>query len=300
MGMGQRFRDRQAGGQQIDDRYQAQRDELANNRALLELEGKWTEESQAQYDKRLQIINEFHAKARESYDAFWVYRQRREADGLLGAQEAVRNYLSEAENAYAQSAEAMGSMLNTLEDGFAGVMDGNYKSFRDFADAMEHDFISTINRMVAKALTAQLAKSLGLDQMGSGGSGGGGFAGFLAGLLGGGIGYGTAGTAAATAMVPTLGGGYVPALAGGGPVEAGGLYRVNERRTEMLSVNGQDYLMAGAAGRVRPNPQFAAAMQGGDTHIHLHGVTDFESFRRSETQLALGANVALSRGRRGG
>jgi len=297
MGMGQRFRDRQAGGQQIDDRYQAQRDELANNRALLELEGKWTSESQAQYDERLRIINEFHAKARESYDAFWVYRERREADGLLGAQEAARNYIREAENAYQQSSEAMGSMLNTFEDNFAGAMDGNFKSFRGFADAMEREWISTINRMVAKALTAKLAEALGLGQVGSAGTGSG-FGGFLAGLFGGGgIGYGSAGTAAASAVVPGPGGTFVPALAGGGQVEAGGFYRVNERRTEMLSVNGRDYLMAGAAGRVRPNPQFAASGQPVTVQMTVIA-QDVESFRRSEGQVTTRLGMALGRSRR--
>ncbi len=291
MGMGQRFRDRQAGAQQIDDRYQGQRDELANNRVLLELEGKWTSESQAQYDKRLQIIDEYHAKARESYDAFWVYRQRREADGLLGMQEAVRNYLAEAKNAYAQSAQAMDSILNTLEDGFAGVMDGNYKSFRDLADAMEREFMATINRMVAKALTAQLAKSLGLDQVGSGGAGG--FGGFLASLFGGG-GSGLPVSVVASAANPF----GVAGLAGGGPVEAGGLYRVNERRTEMLSVNGRDYLMAGAAGRVRPNPQFAAAAEQRPTVQMTVYANDAESFRRSENQIVAGLGARLSRGSR--
>src|SRR5690606_28082513 len=107
----------------------------------------------------------------------------------------------------------------------------------------------------------------------------------LSALMGaGGIGYGSAGTAAATAMVPTGSGGFVPALANGGPVERGGFYRVNENRTELLSINGKDYLMAGAAGRVRPNPQFAQATGSGDVHMTV--VTqDAESFRRSEPQI---------------
>lgn len=190
--------------------------------------------------------------------------------------------------------EAARNIQDHLGDTLYDAMQGNF-------DDIAGSFKRMIDRMVAEAAAAQLARHL-MGDFGKTGEVGGIFGGVLKAFFGAGsgLGYGTAGTAAASAFVPGPGGSFVPALAGGGDVKAGGFYRVNERRTEMLSINGKDYLMAGAAGRVRPNPQFATAARGGDTHIHLHGVNDFESFRRSETQLALGAGAALSRGRRGG
>jgi hypothetical protein len=59
---------------------------------------------------------------------------------------------------------------------------------------------------------------------------------------------------------PSFGGGK----AIGGPVEAGGLYRVAENRPEMLNVNGESYLLMGnQRGNINPNPQ--AARSNGQT-----------------------------------
>jgi phage-related minor tail protein len=56
----------------------------------------------------------------------------------------------------------------------------------------------------------------------------------------------------------------------GGPVSAGKLYRVNERRPELLNVSGKQYLMMGSqGGRVDPNPQQQGG-KGGDTHLHVN------------------------------
>lgn len=87
--------------------------------------------------------------------------------------------------------------------------------------------------------------------------------------------------------------------ASGGPVQAGRLYEVNERRNEILSVNGRDFLMAGAAGRVRPNPAFAQAAAPMTVHMTVVA-QDVESFRRSEAQVTTRLGMALSRGGRFG
>lgn len=144
-----------------------------------------------------------------------------------------------------------------------------FEGVREVLRGLEQDLIRVFTR---KLITEPFADWVGGIVKG-GSSGGGGFTGWLSGLFGG-------------------------ARAAGGPVEAGRFYRVNESRSELLSVNGKDFLMAGAAGRVRPNPRFAEARDRGDVHVHLHGVQDFESFRRSGAQLAHGVTLALARGRR--
>ncbi|MBT2326130.1 phage tail length tape measure family protein [Variovorax paradoxus] len=57
----------------------------------------------------------------------------------------------------------------------------------------------------------------------------------------------------------------------GGPVSAGGLYRVNERGPEMLQVAGKQYLMLGKqGGTVTPNPGGAQGGRGGgETNLHV-------------------------------
>lgn len=67
-------------------------------------------------------------------------------------------------------------------------------------------------------------------------------------------------------------GGTLGAVAGGralgGPVSAGGLYRVTERGPELLSVAGKQYLMLGdRGGKVTPNA--APAHAGGDTYLNV-------------------------------
>ncbi len=187
--------------------------------------------------------------------------------------------------------EAARNIQDQLGDTLYEAMQGNF-------DGIANSFKQMIDRMVAEAAAAQLARHLMGDFGKTGELGGWLGAGLSALFGGGGIGYGQAGTAAATAMVPNLTGGFVPALAGGGPVEAGGLYRVNERRTELLSVNGKDFLMAGAAGRVRPNPRFASASGERPTVQMTVYATDAESFRRSENQIVAGLGARLGRGSR--
>jgi lambda family phage tail tape measure protein len=56
----------------------------------------------------------------------------------------------------------------------------------------------------------------------------------------------------------------------GGPVSAGGLYRVNERGPELLHIAGKQFLMMGQhGGRVEPNAAPAQARAGGDTYVNV-------------------------------
>lgn len=69
-------------------------------------------------------------------------------------------------------------------------------------------------------------------------------------------------------------GGRLGAVAGGraigGPVSAGGLYRVNERGPELLHVAGKQFLMMGQhGGRVEPNAAPVQARAGGDTFVNV-------------------------------
>lgn len=161
MGMGQRARDRQAGLNQIDDRYQGQRDELANNRALLQMEGKWTSESQQQYEQRLAIINDFHRKARQSYDEFWQYRSAREEDWTLGLSEGLNNYLDEARNVYQQTADAVGNAMRGMEDALVSFVTKGKMDFRSLADSI----IADIARIQIRKMIAGAFDSIGLGSL---------------------------------------------------------------------------------------------------------------------------------------
>lgn len=71
----------------------------------------------------------------------------------------------------------------------------------------------------------------------------------------------------------------------GGPVAPGASYLVGERGPELFSPHG--------AGTVRP-----LTASGMTVNISLPGVTDADSFRRSQTQVAAALTRAVGRGRR--
>jgi phage-related minor tail protein len=75
------------------------------------------------------------------------------------------------------------------------------------------------------------------------------------------------------------------ARAGGGPVAPGQSFLVGERGPELFT--------PGAAGSVRP-----LSAPGLTVNIALPGVSDAESFRRSETQIAAALARAVGRGQR--
>lgn len=191
-----------------------------------------------------------------------LLKERRDLLGQKGAAEGVAEAAKEA----AEFAKSLGMTFSSaFED---AIVSGN--NLRDVLKGLEQDILRIITR---KLVTDPLAKAIGGMIGGQGGGGG-----FLANIFG-----------------SLFGGGK----AAGGPVRAGRFYEVNERRSELLSVGGRDFLMAGAAGRVRPNPAFAQTAQPMTVHMTVVA-QDVESFRRSEAQLTTRLGMALSRGGRFG
>lgn len=115
--------------------------------------------------------------------------------------------------------------------------------FQDL-DNIESRFKALLVRLALEAAQSKLLELFGSGAAG-GSTGGNIFSSLLGGLFGGG-------------------------KASGGPVDRGRLYEVNERRPELLSVGGRDFLMMGAqSGRVTPNPTIQApapVVQQGNTN----------------------------------
>ncbi len=213
-----------------------------------------------------------------------LLKQRR---GMLKEQ-GVKEKIQEDADAVQKYAErAAENMQNYLGQGLYDMMSGNFDNIGDA-------FVSMVNRMVAEAAAANLAKYL-LGDMVKGGSG----SGVLGNLFKAGLtaikGVGAPAAAGnGSAGLTVLPWGY----ASGGQVGEG-LFRVNEKRTEMLSVNGKDYLMSGSAGRIRPNPVLSGTNGGASSPIQVTIVTpDVASFQRSEGQVASSIGGALARARR--
>jgi hypothetical protein len=151
-----------------------------------------------------------------------------------------------------------------LGDQFVNIMEGNFKSIGD-------SFIGMINRMVAEALAADLARA-------------------MFGAAAGGKGEGWLGSAVSW-FGNMLGG-----KAAGGGVYPGGIYPVTELgEPELLRMAGRDYLMVPDAGVVEP----MGRAQGGKTVIinvsqHFGAGTD----HRTTAQAAADARRALEMGAR--
>lgn len=248
LGKGQQQRDKDAGINQIEDRYAQQRLELANQKALLEAQkdgdgnSLFTASEKKKYDERLALLDEFQGKSIASYAAYYQKILKEQGEWSVGASEAMNNYLNDSRNVAKQTAELFTDAFRGMEDSLVDFVKTGKLSFTDFANAV----IDGLIRIQIKKIAV----------MGSGA---------LPGLLGSAISAFGGGTSAAASIANILPGdsldnflslnnNFAGARALGGPVSAGGLYEVNEKGPELLSVGNKQYLMMGNnSGSVTPN-----------------------------------------------
>lgn len=177
------------------------------------------------------------AQATALIEAQW----NRQRDAIFGAHDALQKYAEDATNVGADVANALSNSFKGMEDALTSFVTTGKLDFKSLADSI----VADITRMVIKAqIMAPLAN-----------------------WLQGGIGGGTGGNnpSAYTAGAGGWFGSILGALFGGGrasggPVSAGMLYEINERKMpEVASFGGRDYLLTGGqSGRVTP-------MQGGNS-----------------------------------
>lgn len=189
MGLGNQWRDRNTVQNQINDRYQGQRNDLRNNRELLEMAGKWNAELEQQYARRLQIINDANQKALELDADFWRRRREQQSDWFVGANEAIANYLDEVGNVAKRTENIVGSALSGLTSGITDALyEGNFDSLKSVGESITKQIMAgivsqSISEPFAQWLKGELGQSssfmseLFSGLFGGGKSGGGG--GFL-------------------------------------------------------------------------------------------------------------------------
>ncbi len=226
MGAGDQERQRQSGRNQISDRYDQQAQQLENNKTLSQLQGRWTTESQRQYDQQLQLINEFRTKALSAWDDYYSARLEKEKDWQVGASEALANYKADSENVAKQSQRIWENAASSMEDAILDFATTGKLNFASLANSIIRDML----RVEAQRVTSSIFSS-------------------VLGYFTGGTGT-TAGITSNTTLPNDLRGGR----AIGGPVSAGGVYRINEQdRPEVATFGGKDYLLTGGqSGTVRP------------------------------------------------
>lgn len=187
-----------------------------------------------------------------------------QADRLAsnGIASALATYKDNASSTAKLVDQAVTNGLSSMEDALTTFATTGKLSFKSFADSV----VADITRIIIKQ---QIMNALG---MGSGGGGGGGIGSWI--------------STAASALFG--------ARATGGPVMAGGMYRVNETGApEMLESNGQSYLLTGGRdGRVTP----ASQVSGGTNFTqHLHITVAGNADARSAQQIAAASGRAAQR-----
>jgi lambda family phage tail tape measure protein len=268
IGKGQKARDFNGGITQIEERYQAQRRDLANQRAQAELQGSFGPEAERQYAARLAIIDEFQGKEIASYKKKYDTLDAAQQDWMSGATEALTNYYDQTQRLADQVGDALSNAFKGAEDALVDFVSTGKVDFKSLIDSMVKDIARIAIR---QSITGPLANALS-GAIGGGSGGGGGD------ILG--------------AFISGLG-----ARAGGGGVSAGGMYQVNEKGPELLNIGGKQLLMMGSqGGSVTPNSDISSSGAGVSVVIHQSFASDTN--RKTIDQAAQSASSALRRAQR--
>jgi lambda family phage tail tape measure protein len=166
VGQGTRRRDFDAGINQIEDRYAGQRRDLENQRALLEFEGKFTDEARKQHAQRLALIDEFQGKAIDSYRDYYARLTEQQGDWTNGLSESLNNYLDNVANISKRSEDLFDGVFGNIEDAFVKLSTTGTLSFKDLLNSIAAE----ITRFSVKSVMGDLIGGLkgGLQGGGAG------------------------------------------------------------------------------------------------------------------------------------
>lgn len=207
----------------LEDRYLQQRQQLDSDRLANRL-------SEPEYQARLKALQQFHQQALQAEVSYQVDLQTAQENGVLGMQRALENYMDSARNVAGQTERLFNNAFQSMEDGIVQFAMTGKLNFQAFAESVIADLIRIYVRQQLVGFAANVL-----------GSAGGGLSSDPSGLPM------TPGDG--SIALPTSGG-----RAGGGPVQRGQMYPVNELGPELLTVGGRDYLMmSGKDGHVTPN-----------------------------------------------
>ncbi|UNV89377.1 MULTISPECIES: phage tail tape measure protein [unclassified Comamonas] len=264
VGMGGRSREYFNGINQIEDTYASKRYDLGRDRERERVRsgGELPQKLKDYYDQQFALNDEFERKAKASYSSTFEAIGQAQSNWVNGATRAFDDYAASAANAAEQTAGVFNRLYSGFEDNAISFAMTGKTSFKDYAQ-------SVISDLIRIQLRAQMVSILG-------GTKGSGLLGTLisgvTSLFGGGMqAAGVQASGAETMAVSGWGsvsgvdlGPVAGGRANGGPVTAGNLYEVNERKIpELLNIGDQQFLMmAGADGYVTPLQSAGSAPAG--------------------------------------
>lgn len=263
-GAGSEARSRDAGRNQIADRYDEERRRIQAERESLRIQqGSLRPDQEKQFADLLQINEDYRSKALDGWDDYYTRLRDMQGDWVNGASEALANYADSANNTAAQSQRVFENAAKSMEDAIVTFAQTGKINFAQLASSIIADMLRVEAQRATSSIFSQIA-------------------GYAASYFGG----QTVDTSGAGSTGGITGGATLPdSLRGGraigGPVSAGGVYRINEQnRPEVASFGGKDYLLTGnQSGTVRP----ASESGGGGVNVTVNiadGVTraDLQSY----------------------
>lgn len=239
MGLGEATRAREAGRNQISDRYDEERRRLEQERTALAIsqQGGLRSDQEAQYRALLDLNEEFRTKDLAGWDAYYARFEQKQRDWSVGVSEAFANYADAASNSSRQAEQVFTNAARSMEDAIVTFAQTGKVNFSRLASSIIADML----RVEAQRATSSIFSTV-LGALGS---------------------YFGSTSLTATAA-STMGGNSLDNFlklndnfsgrAIGGPVSRGGVYQINEQgRPEVATFGGKDYLLTGGQdGTVRP------------------------------------------------
>lgn len=258
VGLGQGDRQRGLTDQQnaIDDRFNSQKLDLANqygdgSRGM----------SLDEYTQKLAALKATQQDLHDTVQANYDEMTAAQGDWSAGASSAWQNYLESAQNAAGQTKSLLTNAFSSAEDAVASFAINGKLSFSDFTKSVLADMAKIAARQAtSQGLSALFGVAASAAGSYFGGGGGNGLAAGSAGAVSSDLGASQAGYTGFDLS------GY---RAAGGPVAPNSLYEVNELGPELYNEGGRSFLMTGAnGGSVTPlttggGPALAAMSGGG-------------------------------------
>lgn len=237
-GAGAEARSRDAARSQISDRYDEERRRIEAERESLRIQqGALRPDQEKQYESLLNLNIEFRTRALEGWDDYYESLRNMQENWVYGASEAFANYAEEARNSAAQSQRFFENAAKDMEDAIVSFAMTGKVNFKQLANSIIADLIRVEAQRATSSIFSQIL-------------------GYASSYFGGGA--SSAGITSNTTLPDSLRGGR----AIGGPVSAGGIYRINEQdRPEVATFGGKDYLLTGKqSGTVRPASDAGASV----------------------------------------
>lgn len=155
MGRGERQREIDRGRSDIDEDYERQRQQLERDRRRGQL-------GEGQYERELQVLEEFHRKALADYDAYWDALTEKQGSFYVGASEALRNYVDESANVAKQVEGVFSRAFNSMEDALTQFVMTGKLDFKSLADSIIADLVRIqIRTLLTQVFSGVLGGSLG-------------------------------------------------------------------------------------------------------------------------------------------